>query len=56
VHAFRKVDKEACERNKIDPDSPVTGEVLGKVILYDVKVCDSKHSAGSDFPDPNMGS
>ena len=38
VHASKKVDKEACERNKIDPDSLITGAIVGKAILYDVKV------------------
>lgn len=38
------MDKEACERNKIDPDSLVTGAIIGKAILYDVRFYDSKRS------------
>ena len=37
VHASKKIDKEACERNKIDPESFTTGAIIGKAILYDVK-------------------
>jgi hypothetical protein len=33
VHASKKVDKEACKRNKIDPDSLIIGAVVGKAIL-----------------------
>ena len=44
VHASKKVDKEACERNKIDPDSLITGAIVGKAILYDVRFYDSKRS------------
>ena len=64
VHASKKVDKEACERNKIDPDSLVTGAVVGKVILYDVKFYDSdrsflqdkkKHFAGTGHTGPVFG-
>jgi ASC-1-like (ASCH) protein len=64
VHASKKVDKEACERNKIDPDSLITGAVVGKVILYGVKVYDSrssylrdrkKHFGGTSYTDPKYG-
>ena len=44
IHASKKVDKEACERNKIDPKSLITGAIIGKAILYDVKAYDSKNS------------
>jgi len=64
VHTSRNVDKEACKRNKIDPDSLVTGAVVGMAILYDVKVYDSKrsflldknrHRAGTDYNYPKYG-
>ena len=42
VHVSKKVDKEACERNKIDPKSLITGAIVGRVILYDVKFYDSQ--------------
>ena len=44
VHASKKVDKEACEGHKIDPDSLITGAIVGKTILYDVKFYESKRS------------
>ena len=44
VHASKKVDKEACERNKIDPDSLIIGAIIGKGYLYDVKLYDSEKS------------
>ncbi len=44
VHVSKKVDKEACERNKIDPDSLTTGAIIGKATLYDVKVYDNERS------------
>lgn len=58
------MDKEACERNKIDPDSLITGAIVGKAILYGVKVYDSKrsflqdrkkHFAGTSYVDPKYG-
>ena len=56
VHASKKVDKEACERNKIDPKSLITGAIIGKAILYDVKSYESKNSFLRDknkhFADP----
>ena len=64
VHASKKVDKEACERNKIDPDSLITGAIVGKAILYDVRFYDSKrsflqdrkkHFAGTDYTGPIYG-
>ena len=44
VHASQKMDKEACERNKIDPGSLIIGAIIGKGYLYDVKFYDSKKS------------
>ena len=41
--ALISFNKDACSRNKIDPDSLITGAVMGRVILYDVKFYDSKH-------------
>ena len=56
IHASKTVDKEACERNKIDPKSLITGAIIGKAILYDVKSYDSKNSFLRDknkhFEDP----
>jgi len=58
IQASRKLDKEACERNNIDPESLITGAIIGKSILYDVKAYGSKnsflrdekkHFAGSHF-------
>ena len=37
IHASKTVNKEACERIKIDPKSLLTGEIVGKSVLYDVK-------------------
>jgi ASCH domain len=44
VHASRKIDREACERNKIDPESLITGAIIGKAYLNDVKFYDSEKS------------
>ncbi len=64
VHASKTVDKEACERNKIDPDPLITGAIVGKAILYDVKFYDNKrsflqdrkkHFAGTGYPGPVYG-
>ena len=56
IHASKTVDKEACKRNKIDPKSLITGAIIGKAILYDVKAYDSKNSFLRDknkhFQDP----
>ena len=56
VHASKKIDNEALERNKIDPKSLITGAIIGKAILYDVKVYDRKKSFLRDkkkhFADP----
>jgi hypothetical protein len=56
VHASKTVNKEACERIKIDPESLITGAIIGKAVLYDVKSYDSKNSFIRDknkhFADP----
>ena len=44
VHASKKISKEAAHRNNLDSARFVTGAVIGKVTLYDVKVYDSKNS------------
>ena len=58
IHASRTVDKEACERNMIDPESLMTGAIVGKSNLYDVKTYYSKNSFLGDrnkhFADSNF--
>jgi ASCH domain len=58
MHASKKVDRDACLRMKIDPDSLVTGAVVGKATLYDVKFYNNrnlfiqdrnKHLAGTKY-------
>ncbi len=44
VHASKKINKEAAERNNIDYTKLVTGGIIGKVTLYDVKVYENKNS------------
>ena len=57
IQASKAVNKEACERNKIDPKSLITGAIIGKATLYDVKTYVSKNSFLRDknkhFADPN---
>ena len=64
VHASKIPNKEACERNKIDPVSCVKGAVIGKVVLYDVKAYPTrqsflrdrnKHFASKDFTEYKYG-
>ena len=64
VHASKKIDKMACERNKIDPDSMITGAIIGKAILFDVKLYKNrntflqdrnKHFAGTNYKDHKYG-
>jgi len=43
IHASKKIDNEACENNKIDPDSVTTGAIIGKAILYDVKFYNNRN-------------
>ena len=44
IHASKKLNEEACERNKIDPNSLTKGAIIGKAVLYDVRVYDNEHS------------
>ena len=44
VHASKKIDVKACERNKIDPNSIVTGAIIGKATVYDVKSYENRES------------
>jgi len=37
IHTSKTIDKEACKRLGIDPDSFVTGAIVGKATLLDVK-------------------
>ena len=64
VHASKKIDKEACQRNKIDPSTLNTGVILGKATIYEVIFytdADSlandkaKHFAGSSITAPKYG-
>ena len=64
VHASKKVDKDACLRLKIDPDSLVTGSMVGKATLYDVKFYEdrnlflkdrNKHLAGTKYSNHKYG-
>jgi hypothetical protein len=64
VHASKKIDKEACEMNRIDPDSLTVGAIIGKAILFDVKFYKnrnlflkdkSKHLAGTKYSDHPYG-
>ena len=44
VHASKKINKESAQRNNLDFARLVTGAIIGKATLYDVKVYDSKNS------------
>jgi hypothetical protein len=64
IHASKKIDKVACERNKIDPNSLITGAIIGRAILYDVKFYNNrksfvqdknKHLAGTNYYDQRYG-
>ena len=37
VHASKRIDNDDCKRLKIDPSKLITGAVIGKANLYDVK-------------------
>ncbi len=37
VHASKQVDRDACKRLNIDPNTLITGAVIGKANLYGVK-------------------
>ena len=64
IHASKKIDLNACERNKIDPDSVTTGAIIGKAILYDVKYYKNRnmflqdrnrHLAGTQYTNHKYG-
>jgi hypothetical protein len=64
VHASKKIDRDACEINKIDPNSVITGAIIGKASLYDVKFYKNrnvflqdrnKHLAGTKYTDHKYG-
>jgi len=64
VHASKKMDKEAFEKNRIDPDSLIVGAIIGKAILFDVKFYKnrnlflkdrSKHLAATKYSDHRYG-
>ena len=64
VHASKTIDKNACETNRIDPSSVITGAIVGKATLYDVKVYENrevfakdknKHFAGTKYSGPKYG-
>jgi hypothetical protein len=64
IHASKKIDKKACEKYKMDPNSLITGAVLGKANLYDVKFYKNrnsflldvhKHLAAIKFTRPKYG-
>lgn len=55
VHASKIPNREACERIKVDPKFLVTGAVIGKAILYDVKVYSTERSFLQDI-DKHLGS
>jgi hypothetical protein len=44
VHASKKINDEACERLKIVQAKFVTGAIIGKANLYDVRSYGSKNS------------
>jgi hypothetical protein len=43
VHASKKVDKDACLRLKIDPNSLIVGSIVGKATLYGVKFYENRN-------------
>ena len=64
VHASKKVDRDACLRLKIDPDSLIIGSIVGKATLYDVKFYENrnlflkdrnKHLARTEYSDNKYG-
>lgn len=44
IHASKKINKEACNRLKVNPSKLVTGAILGKGTLSGVKSYESKNS------------
>ena len=64
VHASKKINEEACNRLKIERAKLVTGAIVGKANLYDVKSYPSKnsflkdkkkHFASSNYDNPKYG-
>ena len=64
IHASKKIDEEACERNAINPSTFVTGALIGKATLYEVKLYSdakalskdrAKHLAGVAITAPKYG-
>lgn len=64
VHASKKIDVEACQRNRINSSTLDTGVILGEATLYDVIFYNdtnslardkSKHFAGSSNTAPKYG-
>lgn len=64
VHASKKIDKDACKRNKVEPNSLTRGAIIGKVLLFDVKYYkdrnsflhdSNKHLAGTNYEDHIYG-
>jgi len=50
IHASKRVDRKACERLKIDPQTLAIGAIIGKAILVGVK---SYHNHSSLIQDRN---
>ena len=64
IHAPKKIDKNACERNHIDANSIITGAIIGKATLYNVKYYENrnlfledrnKHLAGVEYSNNKYG-
>lgn len=64
VHASKKIDKESCQRNRMNPSTLDTGVILGKATLYSVIYYadarslandKAKHFAGSSVVAPKYG-
>jgi hypothetical protein len=64
IHASKKINKEACNRLKVNPSKLVTGVILGKGTLSVVKSYESKnsfirdknkHFAGSNYDRKKYG-
>lgn len=49
VHAAIKIRKVDCHRLKINPNKLVTGAIIGKVEIFDVKKYNSSYELGKDF-------
>ena len=58
IHASKKINKEVCKRLKIEQTKLVTGAIIGKANVYDVKAYESKNSFITDkhkhFADPKF--